>query len=344
MRKLTRRNLLGKTIAGCGLAFSNFYFGPNLFAGHSPKSEDIMSEYDQKEMDFYYNAIRAGEGGKEAILQDVNRKIRWHAEMKSLARRCLMTEELPCGALPIYEKTEHKEVISWMAKNMDGYLGEIHKFFPGEWNQYSKKDEVYLLPFELANKNFIEAKQNNKKTLLKIRENIQFCADDIVRQEDKLFIDLLDAASKENLIKKVSSSKISRFSKKNKLRKNLELLYEQVEEDCHVVCRLLMNDKTLEIIKSVLGKNIFDEVSDRARQSIGLMGHIWTADVYRSDLIKDGEIYALPAGEYIGALPIRQDFCTMDTSEIKNHKCKFVIWEEIGMGLIYPEQIAKITI
>lgn len=351
MDKLTRRGFLGKLFAGTGLVAIGCLSGKDLFAGEKTSLPAKITEkpWQNDDMDFYYDCLHGGDEGMMKMAQKIETVIRRGVEFKNIARQCLMVDELPYPYnVPIYEKTEHKKVISWMAKSMDGDLGEIHNFYPGEWNQHSEKDDVILLPFEIAtHMTKISAKDKSQATLDKINKSIQLCVDAFRNTEESLFVDLLGAASKEGLIKEAQPTPLRFWSRvfRNKIMTKLNNLYRTIEAKDMRVVRVIMNPKTFEYIKPYIEKeDLFDETNIREQKMYGLYGHIWTSDILCSKYIKEGEIYATPSGEYIGALPIRQDFCSLPTEDAKTRSHGFVTFEEMGMGLIYPEHAAKITL
>ena len=74
----------------------------------------------------------------------------------------------------------------------------------------------------------------------------------------------------------------------------------------------------------------------------GLFGHIWTADIHVSTMVPKNAIYVLAPGEFVGAMPIRQDITVLPADDPKQLRLGWVVYQELGIAVINDYATAQI--
>jgi len=92
------------------------------------------------------------------------------------------------------------------------------------------------------------------------------------------------------------------------------------------------------------GRNDFDFVTQREILQTGLVGHLWTSDILVSKMIPRGTVYCLAEPEFVGVMPIRQDVNVIPADKPAKLRLGWVVYEEIGVGIVNARAVAKITI
>ena len=73
----------------------------------------------------------------------------------------------------------------------------------------------------------------------------------------------------------------------------------------------------------------------------GLYGKIFGADIIVSKIVPPGTAYAVADPEFVGVMPVRQDISVIPADEPRRLSLGWVVYEEIGCGILVPRGVAK---
>jgi hypothetical protein len=76
----------------------------------------------------------------------------------------------------------------------------------------------------------------------------------------------------------------------------------------------------------------------------GIFGQLWGADVYATTLTPKTSVYVLAPPQYIGVMPIRNSLSIVPTEKSVGLSLRGKALMKIGMAVLNPEAIARITV
>ena len=124
---------------------------------------------------------------------------------------------------------------------------------------------------------------------------------------------------------------------------NLNLAMVMIEEHELVAAKLVMHPRQYKDIRN-WGVEFFDQATQRDVLMTGLYGHLWTCDIHVSTMVPPGSVYVLAPGEFVGAMPVRQDVTIVPADDPQRLRLGWVIFEEIGLAVINDYACAKLTL
>lgn len=111
-----------------------------------------------------------------------------------------------------------------------------------------------------------------------------------------------------------------------------------------VPAKFVMNYSEYTDILRFSGQTDFDPVTQREVLQTGLVGHLWTTDILVSKMIPRGTVYLLAEPEFLGVMPLRQDVNVIPADKPSRLRLGWVVYEELGVGIVNTRAIAKITV
>ena len=247
---------------------------------------------------------------------------------KNLARKCLMVDDIEDKSTVLkYGIDSKKPIVRWLSSN----FGEEASFME------ISENEVLLYPFQ--NSYIFEVSFFEDNETLNTYNTTLFDVTSFFRKrETKLFVDLVEDASKNNLTYSLEcpveniQNKIIEASK-------------YIEGKNLLLSNIFMNKVTFEKIEKHLTIDIFDKSTiEVIAERLNIQGHIFSSDIMCYDEIRGNKIYLTPSPDFFGVLPVRQKVSVLSNDILHNNKCKFAAYNEIGMGILYPEYIVEINV
>lgn len=242
-------------------------------------------------------------------------------EYQAIGRKLLMVDELPNGALPRYERdiAIKSYVIPKRGKVPDMYIDA---------------EELLIPTFEISTNPSIRLQEiRSRRYYIVDRAQIR-AKDSLQRQEDTEVFKVISRA-----VPSVHTLTVTGALDPSNINVALALIEEHELVGAKVVC----HPYRYKDIRN-WGKEFFDEATTRDVIMSGLFGHIWTADIHVSTMVPRDTIYVLAPGEYVGAMPIRQDITVLPADDPKAIRLGWVVYEDIGIGVINDYATAKISI
>ena len=248
-------------------------------------------------------------------------------DYQGIARRALVTDPLPQGALPVY----HRDIdVTAVVVSSNGSPPESRIF--GE--------SVTVPTFELASNPTVRIAEVRRRRFNVIDRAVQKARQEIMAQEDANVFAALDAAaSVENTLQDIADTGL--------LKADLLELKAEVDKWDLVTSKYFMNIKEFtDILKWAsgggqgAGGGEIDPVTQREILQTGLYARIWGADIMVSKIVPVGTVYACADPEFVGVMPVRQDIEVLPADEPKRLSLGWVVSEEIGIGILVPRGVA----
>jgi hypothetical protein len=263
------------------------------------------------------------EEGRVALAQAMANPIRTSLDYQGVGRKLLVIDPLPQGSLPVYDKDVDAKayVISKRGQVPD---------------QLIEGDRIQVPTFEIVSYPQVRYSQVKERRFNVIDRAQQRAKSDIMAVEDQEIFSLVDQAATTGVnAVTVSSTGLTREA--------LTQAFKEVEKHDLVVTKIVMNAQAFADIRA-WGQNEFDPVTQHEVLQTGLFGHIWTADILISKKVPLNTVYVLADPEFVGVMPIRQDIQVIPADKPEELRLGWVIYEEIGLGIVNSMAVSKIVI
>ena len=281
---------------------------------------------EEKRDELIARAIMTQEG-KIALAQAMANPIRRNLDYHGIARRALVVDPLPQGAMPTYDRDID---VAAVVISSNGTGPESRVF--GE--------RVVVPEFEIYSNPTVRIAEVKRRRFNVIDRAVQKARQEIMAQEDANVFAALDAAAGvENTLQDVSDSGM--------LKRDLIEIKAQVDRWDLVTTKFFMNINEFNDILmwgsgggQGVGGGEVDPVTMREVLQTGLYARIWGADVMVSKIVPPGTVYGCADPEFVGVMPIRQDIEVLPADEPKQLKLGWVVSEIIGIGIVNPRGVA----
>lgn len=266
--------------------------------------------------------------GKIALAQAMANPIRRNLDYQGIARRALVVDPLPQGALPVYDRDID---VTAVVVSSNGTGTESRVF--GE--------RITVPEFELFSNPTVRIAEVKRRRFNVIDRAVQKARQEIMAQEDANVFSALDVASgAENTVQDIADGGM--------LKRDLIEIKVQIDRWDLVTTKFFMNiNEFTDILNWASGGGQgatggeIDPVTQREILQTGLFAHAWGADVMVSKIVPPGIVYGAADPEFVGVMPVRQDIEVMPADEPRQLKLGWVVSEIIGIGIVNSRGVAK---
>lgn len=266
--------------------------------------------------------------GKVALAQAMANPIRRNLDYQGIARRALVVDPLPQGALPVYDRDID---VTAVVISSNGTGPESRVF----------GDRITVPEFEIYSNPTVRIAEVKRRRFNVIDRAVQKSRQEIMAQEDaNVFAALDNASDVENTSQDISDSGL--------LKRDLVEIKVQIDRWDLVTTKFFMNiNEFTDILNWASGGGQgpgggeIDPVTQREILQTGLYAHIWGADVMVSKIVPPGTVYGCADPEFVGVMPVRQDIEVLPADEPKQLKLGWVVSEIIGIAIVNPRGVAR---
>jgi len=273
--------------------------------------------------------------GKIALGQAMANPIRRNLDYQGVARKALVVDPLPQGALPVYDRDID---VAAVVVSSNGSAPESRVF----------GDRVTVPEFEVVSNPTVRIAEVKRRRFNVIDRAQQKARQEIQAQEDaNVFAALAfagDAAlGGENALQATADGLGGPLQKNGMLN-----LKRAIDRWDLVTSKYFLNiNEFTDILgwesAGAAGASQVDPVTQRELLQTGLYGHIFGADIIVSKVVPNGTSFACADPEFVGVMPVRQDIEVLPADEPKQLKLGWVVNEIIGIGIVNPRGVATGT-
>ena len=278
--------------------------------------------------------------GKVALGQAMATPIRRNLDYQGVARKALVVDPLPQGALPVYDRDID---VAAVVVSSNGSAPESRVF----------GDRVTIPEFEIVSNPTVRIAEVKRRRFNVIDRAQQKARQEIQAQEDANVFSALEFAGDntlggENVSQQLegtgAGATLGSLSKAGMLA-----LKRQVDRWDLVTAKYFMNiNEFTDILgwesAGAQGASQVDPVTQRELLQTGLYGHIFGADIVVSKVVPSGRAFACADPEFVGVMPVRQDIEVLPADEPKQLKLGWVVSEIVGIGIVNPRGVATGTL
>lgn len=267
--------------------------------------------------------------GKIALGQAMALPIRRNLDYAGVARRALVVDPLPNGALPVYDRDID---VAAVVVSSNGSAPESQV----------RGDRVTIPEFEVVSNPVVRIREVKQRRFNVIDRAVQKARQEIQAQEDANVFAALDFAGDatlggENTAQDIVDAGLSRA--------DLVEIATQVDRWDLVTTKFFMNIVEFNDIRLWSSQNgggvaEVDPVTHREILQTGLYARIFGADIIVSKIVTPGTVFGCADPEFVGVMPVRQDIEVLPADEPKRLSLGWVVSEIIGIGIVNPRGVA----
>jgi hypothetical protein len=268
--------------------------------------------------------------GRVKLAASMTQPLRTRRDYTSVGRKTFLVEQLPDGALPLYDKDP-----------------DVTAFVVGEEGEnilaVTKPRRVIFPLFEIAALPEIP--------LTQIRER-RF---DLIERAQDLARAQIQAAEDERVFAILDAIAVAGFdSLPGQMNPDIPVIapvspavladaFALIEAHDLRVARVFMNARDYSDLRK-WGRDILDIESQAILLKTGLMATLWGAQIIVSRLVPVGTVYVCCESEMFGRIPVRCELSVLSADDPRARTIGFSCFENLGIGAYNPRGLTRLTI
>lgn len=268
--------------------------------------------------------------GRQMLAESMIQPLRTRRDYTSIGRKTFLVEDLPDGALPVYDKDPDVTafVIGEEGENILGIQRSERVIAP--LYEIASNPEIPLTQIKERRFDLIERAQDLAKSQIQAAEDERVFA-----TMDETAVNGFDGFGSNinpdiNVVAPVSSSVLADA-------------FAEVEKHDLRVARVFMNARDYADIRK-FGREILDIETQRTLLNTGLMASLWGAQIIVSRLVPQGFVYVCTDPEMFGRIPVRTELTVISADDPKARTIGFSCFENIGTMAHNPRGLIRLVI
>lgn len=269
--------------------------------------------------------------GRAKLAASMIQPLRLRRDYSSVARKAFLVEQLPDGALPIYDKDPN-----------------VTAFVVGEEGEnilaITKPRRVIFPLFEIASNPEIPLTQVKERRFDLIERAQDLAKAQIQAAEDARAFDVMDAVATvgfDNLGSNYVNAQVNTVAPLTPA--NLIDAFARVETHDLRVARIFCNALDFADMRK-WGRDVLDPETQASLLKTGLMGTLWGAQVIVTRKVAPGYIYVTAEPEFFGRIPVRTELTVLSADDPKARRIGFSVFENLGIGCHNPLALTRVKI
>jgi hypothetical protein len=268
--------------------------------------------------------------GRAKLAASMTQPLRTRRDYTSVGRKTFLVEQLPDGALPIYDKDP-----------------DVTAYVVGEEGQnilaVTKPRRVIFPLFEIASNPEIPLTQIKERRFDLIERAQDLARAQIQAAEDERVFAVLDSIAAVGFDSIAGGTNADIPVVAPITGAVLADAFSLVERHDLRVARIFMNARDYADLRK-FGRDILDIESQAALLKTGLMGTLWGAQIIVSRLVPVGTVYVCCEPEMFGRIPVRTELTVLSADDPKARTIGFSVFENLGIGAYNPRGLARLSI
>lgn len=268
--------------------------------------------------------------GRAKLAASMVQPLRTRRDYTSVGRKTFLVEQLPDGALPIYDKDPDVTayVVGEEGENILAITKPRRVIFP--LFEIASNPEIPLTQIKERRFDLIERAQDLAKAQIQAAEDERVFA-----VLDSIAVNGFDNLSGQTnpdipVIAPVNSSVLADA-------------FAEIERHDLRVARIYMNARDYGDIRK-FGREVLDIESQATLLKTGLMASLWGAQIIVSRLVPPGYIYVCCDPEHFGRIPVRTELTVLSADDPKARTIGFSVFENIGIGAFNPRGLVRLVV
>jgi len=270
-------------------------------------------------------------GGRAKLAASMVQPLRLRRDYTSVARKAFLVEQLPDGALPIYDKDPN-----------------VTAFVVGEEGEnilaITRPRRVIFPLFEIASNPEIPLTQIKERRFDLIERSQDLAKAQIQAAEDGRAFDVMDAVASngfDNLGAAYVNAPVNAMAPLTP--SDLIDAFARIETHDLRVARVFCNALDFADIRK-WGRDVLDIETQATLLKTGLMATVWGAQIIVTRKVAPGYIYVCADPEFFGRMPVRTELTVLSADDPKARRIGFSVFENLGIGAHNPLAITRVRI
>lgn len=263
--------------------------------------------------------------GRQRLAASMIQPLRRRRDYTSVGRKAFYVEQLPDGALPIYDKDA--DVAAYViGEEGDNIVSVV------------KPKRVMFPLFEIAANPEIPLTEIKARRFDLIERSVDLGNSAIMAEEDKKIFSCMDAVCEDP----TAPNKVITITG-NLTSAALADGFAAIERHDLRVAHIFMNAKDFSDLRK-WDRDTLDPDTQGDLLKTGILGGLWGAKIICSRMVEEGTIYVCTEPEFLGRMPVRTDLTILSADNPKARLIGFSMFEQLGIGLHNPYGIVKMKI
>jgi hypothetical protein len=268
--------------------------------------------------------------GRAKLAASMIQPLRLRRDYTAVGRKTFLVEQLPDGALPIYDKDP--EVTAYVVGEEGSNIVAVQKprrvIFP--LFEVASNPEIPLTQIKERRFDLIERSQDLAKAMIQAAEDERVFA--VLDSIAVSGFDTLPGGTNPDVavVAPVSPSVLADA-------------FAEVERHDLRVARIFMNAVDYADIRK-FGRDILDIESQATLLKTGLQATLWGAQIITSRLVPAGFIYVCAEPEHFGRIPVRTELTVLSADDPKARTIGFSCFENLGIGAFNPRGLTRLVV
>lgn len=285
-------------------------------------------------------------GGRQKLAASLGPSLRRRRDYMSIARKALMVETLPDGALPIYDKE-----FDTSAQTVSSIAGGsfVEAFVVGEEGgdivRVTKPKRVTVPTFEIVSNPMIPISQIKERRFDLVARSLNLAKAEVGAAEDGYVFGLFDAVAAAAAGKSTTDYV---YNPDIAINAPIDINsmadgFGQVQRHDLSVAFCFFNPRNYTDLLKWTQQNI-DRETQRKLLKTGVMGYLWGATLLQSRKISYNVVYILADAEFLGVVPERIPLTVMSADRPDLRQIGFSIFENLGFLIFNPSGVQRLTV
>lgn len=267
--------------------------------------------------------------GRQKLAASMIQPLRLRRDYTSVGRKAFLVEQLPDGALPIYDKDP----------NVTAYI-------VGEEGQnilaIQKPRRVIFPLFEIASNPEIPLTQVKERRYDLIERAQDLAKAQIQAEEDTRVFEVMDAVAAAGF-DNIGATNADIMAGAPLTPSDLADAFASIERNDLRVARIFANATDYTDIRK-WGRDVLDIETQATLLKTGLMATVWGAQIIVTRRVPAGTIYVCAEPEFFGRIPVRTELSVLSADSPQNRTIGFSVFENLGIGAHNPLGLVRILL
>lgn len=263
--------------------------------------------------------------GRQKIAASMIQPLRKRRDYTSVGRKAFYVEQLPDGALPIYDKDV--DVAAYViGEEGDNIISVV------------KPKRVMFPLFEIAANPEIPLTEIKARRFDLIERAVDLGSAEIMAEEDRKIFAVMDAVCDDP-----SSPNQDIQVTGNLTSAALADGFAAIERNDIRVATIFCNAKDYSDLRK-WDRDVLDPESQAQLLKTGIRTGVWGATLITSRVVPEGTVYICGEPEFFGRMPVRTDLTILSADTPKSRLIGFSMFQQLGIGIFNPYAIVRMKI
>lgn len=268
--------------------------------------------------------------GRAKLAASMTQPLRSRRDYAAVGRKTFLVEQLPDGALPIYDKDPDVTayVVGEEGQNILAVTKPRRVIFP--LFELASNPEIPLTQIKERRFDLIERAQEKAKSAIQAAEDTRVFA----------VLDSIATAGFDSLAGQLNPDipVVAPIS-----AGVLADAFGLIERHDLRVARVYLNARDYSDLRK-FGRDVLDIETQATLLKTGLMATLWGAQVVISRLVPVGTVYVCCEPEHFGRIPVRTELTVLSADDPKARTIGFSVFENLGIGAFNPRGLVRLTV